>query len=74
MKAVAQSSRSTDVVRASLVTVRCYNNGLWKVCPNPQDEDRVKSLKKAYEQGNYISYEDVTISQADFNNPENWNS
>ena len=56
------------------IRVQCYTNGLWWVCPNPEDINRSKEVKKSYDLGMFISFVYLNIKKDDFCNDENWNS
>lgn len=56
------------------ITVRCYYNGLYWVCPNPKDINRSKGVEESYNAGYFISYCDIRITDEQFNDPKNWNS
>jgi hypothetical protein len=55
------------------VTVTGYDRGIFWVSPNPQDKRRASEAESQYAQGMYISKQTKTISQEEFDNPENWN-
>lgn len=48
------------------IQIRCYHNGAWYVCPNPQDKNRRDGLKQQYEAGKYIFFDDYYISSDQF--------
>ena len=56
------------------VKVRCYFNGKFWVCPNPNDPKRSKSLRDQFNQGYYMYHTDFYLTNAAFNNKNNWNS
>ena len=55
------------------LTVRCFSNGLWWVCPDPKDKETVAMLQKAYSQGQYIHFDDIKITEEYYANDSNWN-
>jgi hypothetical protein len=56
------------------VEVKCYDNGLWQVCPNPRDKERSEALCTQYNRGVYISFLTCRMSEQQFGDRKNWNS
>lgn len=40
----------------------CYDNGLFKVCPDPKDKRRSNSIETMYESGRYIHRDTVCLT------------
>jgi hypothetical protein len=54
------------------ITVLCYFNGRYWVCPNPEDVARSKALEKQYEDGFFIECEVRKISAEAFHREDIW--
>lgn len=67
-------AKELDGCELECKVVRCYNNGLWKVCPNPDDTKRTQSMKQQCDEGKFIGFEDFCIEKTQFDNKKNWNS
>ncbi len=66
--------RLEDLPDGKDVEVRCYDRGLWWVCPNPNDVHRATPAREQYGMGMYIQFKDKRIAQSDFDDCVNWNS
>ena len=56
------------------VKVRCFNRGIWYVCPDPRDHGTVADIQKQYDHGMYISHQDFMVSKDYLENKKNWNA
>jgi hypothetical protein len=61
-----RKARELNGCTSNCKTVRCYDNGMFKVCPNPDDIRRSKRHQKAYEEGEYIHFDDFVIKKNEF--------
>lgn len=56
------------------ITVTCYWNMRWWVCPNPLDDERSQSLENQYDQGWYVEKETFAITRRQYDDDALWNS
>lgn len=56
-----------------LIKVLVYSNGHYEVAPNPRDEYRAEGLELQHKAGQYRAPRIVWITQAFFDNLDNWN-
>jgi hypothetical protein len=71
---VGKSTGPSSNVPTGYVRVACFDNGMFKVCPNPYDTARFSEAQKIYEKGGYISAEYYLLTDDQFDNPAFWNS
>lgn len=62
--------KADDVIRSDKpgapIKCRCYDALVYKVCPDPKDQQRVSSCQKLYEMGQYVSYDDYYLTEKDY--------
>lgn len=56
------------------INIRCYDNGRFHVCPNPNREDVFLAEEAEFMMGKYMDDMNYTIPLKDFNNQSNWDS
>lgn len=61
-------------IYCSETTVTCYDNGLYKVCPNPKDPSVADTIEEQYGRGYYIDKRDHCLTQEQFDDPDLWRS
>jgi len=69
-----QVTTKNTVCTSGTITVRCYSNGVWDICPNPLKPSKSEPIAEQYDKGQYISWDNFCLSQKDFDDPKNWNS
>lgn len=69
-----EQEQDQDQKQNGLIKTLIYDNGLYKVIPNPLNKDRVESVKKTYESGFFIEYRIVYLPLSFINDENNYNS
>lgn len=54
------------------IEVCCYNRGMYKVCPNPDDAKRVQSAEEQFCKKTYISKQSYYLTKQQFQDPSFW--
>jgi len=54
--------------------VKCYNDGMSWLCPNPLDKDIVGGVEDAYNEGCFLIHRTCCVNMEEFKKRINWNS
>lgn len=62
-----------DRFSTSCVKVSCYYNGIYSVCPNPENKELSKEIDDQYNQGRFITWHAYYVPRKEFDNDSSWN-
>jgi len=54
------------------IKIICYWNGMWNVCPNPENNKLIEEFEKKNNKDHFVEKRVYYITEEQLSNPENW--